>query len=437
VAQAAAALAPAPETGGRIYALWPDPQAVAAVATGSESPVAVRVEVARAFREPVLLRLLPAPTEDWPATPPAPPETAAVFRVELFNLDGSIVPQHSTPLRVCAQVTDAQLAAVGGDLSRFAILRWNQGRERYERLPVAASDPATREVCADAVQTSTFVLAALPETMAGRPVADPRYFPETGYRISDDAIWDYFQRRGGLRAFGYPVSRQFRLMGTEVQFFQRRVLQRLPDGTVQQLNLLAGDLFPFRRINGSTFPAADPELLAVAPSPGDADYAARALAFVRQHVILGFESAYFSTVTCADAYPGQPCSDDTAALLNLEMWGLPISRPVLDPEQRTFAYQAFQRGILHYDFTTDRTEGILLADWWKALITGQGLPSDLELEAMSTPFWRQFDPKDTVTGMWWPDEVPDTNMVGAFAPDLPREEVDAQTLFGTTRTGRS
>jgi hypothetical protein len=41
-------------------------------------------------------------------------------------------------------------------------------------------------------------------------VSGDRYFPQTGYWIADDTIWDYFIKRGGVRTFGYPASRKFR-----------------------------------------------------------------------------------------------------------------------------------------------------------------------------------------------------------------------------------
>jgi hypothetical protein len=37
---------------------------------------------------------------------------------------------------------------------------------------------------------------------------DPRYFPETKYRIEDDRFWEFFQRRGGVKTFGYPSMRE-------------------------------------------------------------------------------------------------------------------------------------------------------------------------------------------------------------------------------------
>src|SRR5439155_11043827 len=65
--------------------------------------------------------------------------------------------------------------------------------------------------------------------------ADPRVFPETGYSITDDAIWSFFTQYGGQSTFGEPVSREFLLMGTPVQLFQNAALQIQSDGSVQPM----------------------------------------------------------------------------------------------------------------------------------------------------------------------------------------------------------
>ena len=49
------------------------------------------------------------------------------------------------------------------------------------------------------------------------------------FRVGDAAFWQYFQARGGIRTFGYPVSRVFMLDGFKVQIFQREVMQLQPD----------------------------------------------------------------------------------------------------------------------------------------------------------------------------------------------------------------
>jgi len=91
--------------------------------------------------------------------------------------------------------------------------------------------------------------------------ADLPYFPETGYRLANPKFADYFAKRGGLRTFGYPVSRGFKFLGTDVQFFQRQIMQLRPDGAVGTLNILDADLMPYTRINGSVFPASSPAVI--------------------------------------------------------------------------------------------------------------------------------------------------------------------------------
>src|SRR5579884_1112792 len=97
------------------------------------------------------------------------------------------------------------------------------------------------------VTSVTPVLAATNQSVAADS-SDPRYFSQTGYRIDNDKFWDYFQHRGGINTFGYPVSRTFQLLGHQVQIFQRRVLEIEPDGSVGQLNLLDNSLMPYTTI---------------------------------------------------------------------------------------------------------------------------------------------------------------------------------------------
>src|SRR5438045_769742 len=61
-----------------------------------------------------------------------------------------------------------------------------------------------------------------------KPSADPRYFEQTEFRIADDRFWEFFNARGGVPTFGYPISRKFTLLGTTVQMFQRRIMQIQP-----------------------------------------------------------------------------------------------------------------------------------------------------------------------------------------------------------------
>src|SRR5215470_18600638 len=114
---------------------------------------------------------------------------------------------------------------------------------------------------------------SLPASMAAaQQPADPRFFSQTNFRIDNDAFWNFFQGRGGIPTFGFPVSRQFKLDGFQVQIFQRNIMQLQADGGVQTLNLLDPGLMPYTRINGSTFPAPDPALVAATPPVSDPNY---------------------------------------------------------------------------------------------------------------------------------------------------------------------
>jgi N-acetylmuramoyl-L-alanine amidase len=224
-------------------------------------------------------------------------------------------------------------------------------------------------------------------------VRDSRFFEQTRYRIDEDAFWDYFRRRAGVRTFGYPVSGTFTLLGMKVQMFQRQVLQLRPDGGVQTMNLLDDGLMPYTRMNGSTFPAPDKNVYGQSPKPDDSNYHEKTLQFVRDMAPdnwdgeqVNFARTFFSSVRLDEAYPnGVP--DEGEGLLpyfNLEIWGLPTSRPMHDPTNPNFIYQRFQRGIMHYDKGCGCTQGLLLGDYFKAILTRKNLPGDLAEQAKSS-----------------------------------------------------
>ncbi len=255
---------------------------------------------------------------------------------------------------------------------------------------------------------------------------DPRYFQQTGYRISNDAFWDYFQKRGGVRTFGYPISREFTLTGFRVQLLQRGLLQQMPNGSVSTMNLLDSGLMPYTRINGSTFPGQDPEMIQSAPLADDPAYAEKAIAFVQSNVpdqwegqSVNFLQTFLSTVRYEDAFPQGGADPALVPLLNLEFWGLPTSRPTSDPHNHNFIYQRFQRGIMHYDATAGVTQGLLLGDYFKSIITGQDLPPDLAQQASLSFFYRQYD-RSKPGYLARPIDLRGTELVGAFEMDLPQ-----------------
>src|SRR4051812_34562201 len=155
------------------------------------------------------------------------------------------------------------------------------------------------------------ILLASPTAFAAERAqqSDPRFFPETGYRIANEDFWKFFQGRGGTRTFGLPTSRDMTFKGFTIQFFQRGVMQIGPNG-VETLNLLEEGLLPYTTINGSTFPAPDPALIKAAPSPNDAAYSSKIVDFVKENapdnwegMSVNFGKTFSSTVSYDDAFP--------------------------------------------------------------------------------------------------------------------------------------
>jgi len=265
-----------------------------------------------------------------------------------------------------------------------------------DQRPVIASAARTVTVSNADLTGIDFGLAAPP------PPHDTRYFPQTGYRIDSDIIWNYFQARGGLTTFGYPVSRTFPFLGFWVQIFQREIIQLGVGGNVARpMNLLDPDLMPITSINFSPFPAFDPTLASQAPNPSRSTYATDVVAFVQQHAPDTFDSlpvsfyqTFVHTVSLQMAFPNGGGNPALLPLLNLEIWGLPTSQPAYDPHNHNFVYLRFQRGIMHYDAGCNCTQGILLADTFKSVLTGQNLPADVTLQMASSPYLKLYQPAE-------------------------------------------
>ncbi len=285
--------------------------------------------------------------------------------------------------------------------------------------------------------------------IVGAQTSSPRFFPDTGYTVADDAFWNYFQHRGGVDTFGQPVSRKFLLLGSEVQFFQRLVMQKLPDGSVTTLNLLDEGLMPVTHINGSTFPAPDPALAQAAPNPSQPDYGTKIIAFVRDkapdrwnNLPVNFFSTFSSVVNLADAFPDGNGDPNLLPLLDLEIWGAPTSAPAFDPANKDFVYQRFQRVIAHYDRKCDCTRALLLADYFKSVLTGRDLPADLAQEMQQSRFFRQYD-LSKPNGVARPDQLPASNLLLAFeredrpVPNVPTVVEPAAPTSGTSHGGNT
>ena len=278
----------------------------------------------------------------------------------------------------------------------------------------------------DDANSSDYIIGGDPVILVENGVGDALtlsptavYYPITGFEISG-AFLDYFQHRGGVDTFGYPISRQFQLQGSQVQLFQRRALQLRPDGTVGQLNLLDPGIMPYTQLNDATFPAVDLTLTKGLPSPGTPSYDQKIQDYVKQNapnqwngLTINFGATFFNTVSAEVAFPNGKGNASLLPGIDLELWGVPTSLPAEDPNNHNFVYQRFQRGIMHYDKTTGLTQGLLIGDAFKSIITGQNLPSDLAEEAQGSAFYRQYDASQP---HWLarPDQLPNTDLSFAF-----------------------
>ena len=243
------------------------------------------------------------------------------------------------------------------------------------------------------------------------PIAhDERYFDETGYRIDDDGIWSYFNARGRVPVFGFPVSRSFVLLGCRVQIFQRHVAQSCDGRGVALMNLLDPDIFPYERVNGSLLPPAEPAVKAETPAVGSPGYDSAIFDFVRSTAVNLFDGL---NVDFGRSFFGMIAGDNP--FMDLEVWGAPISRPRRDPTNANFVYQRFQRGVMHFDATTGKTQALLLADYLKAIMRDHALPPDLAEEAAPSKYFRQYCPSSP-HWLCRPAELPATDLTFAFEP---------------------
>lgn len=376
----------------------------------------------------------PTPTPTPAATPtPVPAGPATVKGIAFYDDNGNGVqdsgeaPAAGARLTVvcvsCQKFPQAGAGVTGPDGTFSITVAGVSGTQQYglaasaNRLtgPAVTTGP-------NYATTVRFVLSPSDTATvnAGLVPLDARYFRQTGFRINNDAFWDYFNRRGGVNTFGYPVSRTVTFLGLPAQFFQREVMQQFTDGSVHLLNVLDPDLLPYQSFNFSVFPAPDASLMSQAPAVGSANYGSAIIAFVQQHapntfngLAVNFYQTFTSTVTLQSAYPNGGGNPDLLPALNLEIWGVPTSAPAYDPNNHNFVYLRFQRGIMHYDARCNCPHGILLADYLKSILTGQNLPADLAQEAADSKFSLQYDP--TVTN--WvhdPSRLPATDLTEGF-----------------------
>jgi hypothetical protein len=232
----------------------------------------------------------------------------------------------------------------------------------------------------------------------------PRSFADTGYQISDDNVWTFFNQHGGSAVFGEPISREFTLYGSPVQLFERAALQVQSDGSVQVMQLTAPAFLPYTHLAGLTVPAADPALALVTPGPEQSNYASRLTEFLR--------------ATVPETWNGRPVAFSSTLIgQGVDVWGVPTSAPTVDPRNPRFVYQRFADGILLYDATSGTTTALPLGEYFKDLLTGQNLPSDLAAEAATSQLMALYDAAAPLS-LARPEAVADTDLTDAFTPDV-------------------
>jgi hypothetical protein len=280
------------------------------------------------------------------------------------------------------------VVAYGGQLTPFV-------------APPASPTPTAAATGTGTPQPTTAPTVVATAQPAPAVTHDAQFYAQTGFRVDDQAV-SFFQSRGAVDTFGYPISRLFTFLGCPVQMYQRLIIQLCGGAGPALINLLDPDIFPYTRVNGSVFPSPDDQIKRQTPAVGTPEYA-NILTFIQ-------------SVT-PDTYNGQPVNywQTFMARGGLEVLGAPISPPQQDPSNSNFIYMRFQRVILHYRAGIG-TEPLLLADYLKQVMLGPGapnLPTDLQGQASTSRFFAQY----CRGGTRWicrPGDLPGTDLTYAF-----------------------
>lgn len=121
---------------------------------------------------------------------------------------------------------------------------------------------AGRSTFSGAVIAATLLATTILSLSVNAPAASAqqsRYYPATGYSING-AFLSFFDRYGGLRMFGYPISNVVNEGGRPVQYFERQRFEYHNDlaGTPNevQLSRLGAELAPQSALQTSSAPFA-------------------------------------------------------------------------------------------------------------------------------------------------------------------------------------
>jgi hypothetical protein len=270
-------------------------------------------------------------------------------------------------------------------------------------------------------------LPVVAQTESGRNTATRQTsVADTEFSVLLPSFQTHYQRHGGVRTLGLPVSRDFQLLGRRVQIFEYQVLEQRPEGSVAAFDLLA-DALPFTHADGATYPLADPDLTAAAPLLQLPNYQAQALAAIDSGLLdtaapddwnglpVNFGAMFRASLTCADLSTSQACDDGQLVSAALDIWGLPTSAPTVDPGNPDVVYLRFQRGIMQFSQSTGQTEAVPLGRWFKRVLIGTDLPHDVQADLIDSRYYAQYAPA-LALGLARPTELPMTSLAAAFSP---------------------
>jgi hypothetical protein len=177
-------------------------------------------------------------------------------------------------------------------------------------------------------------------------------FPETGYCIQG-LIQQFWQRNGGLRVFGYPLSNeQYSAEGRVYQIFERHVIELHPEHAAPynvQLSLIGQQLFA--AYTGQTVAQGQ-----------EAQNGCRWFAETQQNLCAPFLSAWHQYGLQLDNNPGITEAE------NLALFGLPISSAfeIRESDGSSKTVQYFQRA--RFEFSANQAQigvqfGLLGREW--------------------------------------------------------------------------
>jgi hypothetical protein len=175
-----------------------------------------------------------------------PPPTGFSFGTHAFQVEaataatGQSMTDLSAPLTVSIQLTQQEIAATGGDLSRAQLAL----RHDADWLGLGClADQSSALLTCRAPATGQFAIVVAPpvEDVPDWPLPEGHMYKQAngfsgagdlGYAVVDDgeaSFWSEYQRYGGVEQLGYPISGRFMYGGYLTQAFQKLVLQWHPE----------------------------------------------------------------------------------------------------------------------------------------------------------------------------------------------------------------